>query len=186
MARDTKFTVILFLIYVVSGCFHLIDSSEAFNLLNPFLIVMNTILCLSFLFFHFRNLPGLFFFFFMLMTVGPVVEMFFGTDYSWVTLIGFLSAPVFLYSNWLDYDRWGKLFWIPIVEFAFLGIAMALYWFIPEFLILSLIGLCILSMAILMMNGRNYELTTVVKRQTLVLAFSSSSLTIAYTFNQFI
>ena len=97
-----------------------------------------------------------------------------------------LSAPVFLYSNWLDYDRWGKLFWIPIVEFAFLGIAMALYWFIPEFLFLSLIGLCILSMAILMMNGRNYELTTVVKRQTLVLAFSSSSFTIAYTFNQFI
>ena len=121
----------------------------------------------------------------MLMTVGPVVEMFFGTDYSWVTLIGFLSAPVFLYSNWLDYDRWGKLFWIPIVEFAFLGIAMALYWFIPEFLILSLIGLCIFSVATLMMNGRNYELTTIVKRQTLVIAFSSSSLTIAFLFNLF-
>jgi hypothetical protein len=64
--------------------------------------------------------------------------------------------------------------------FILLTLAMAMYWYIPEYLMIPIAGLLLVVMISLLLNGKKFELPVGVKQQFLVLALTSALLSTTF------
>jgi len=180
LERDSKITTILFLIYVVYGLLYLFEGKYGLLLPFPLIVLLVPTLCLIFFVKNFGKLASAFFFFFPLTLFPSLLEALFGSDYFWIYLLGSISAPIFLYANIRKRIVWGKFFWLPMGAFILLTLAMTMYWYVPEFLMIPITGLLVVTLIALLLNGKRYDLPVGIKEQFLVLALTSGLLSTTF------
>ena len=180
MERDSKITAIVFLTYLVYGLFYLFEGKYGLLLPYPVIVVLVPGLCIGFFVRNFGKLVSAFFLLFPLILFPPLLEVLFGSAYFWLYLLGSISVPIFLYTNIRERFVWGKFFWLPMCAFILLTLAMAMYWYIPEYLMIPIAGLLLVVMISLLLNGKKFELPVGVKQQFLVLALTSALLSTTF------
>jgi len=64
--------------------------------------------------------------------------------------------------------------------FILLTLAMTMYWYVPEFLMIPITGLLVVTLIALLLNGKRYDLPVGIKEQFLVLALTSGLLSTTF------
>ena len=158
------------MIYLVYGVFSLFEG-QFFPF--PFIMLLVPLICIVFFIMSIKHGGSIFFIFFPLIAVEPLMSGLLQVDLSWLSYLSMISSIIFIASNLFSLQVWKNFKWIPIVLFINLVSANLILIFSPEQLIYPLIPLLGLSLYAVILNTNKFELPGALKRQILVVSFAS-------------
>ncbi len=178
---DSKITATGFLTYLIYGVMCAFQSEVGFVLPYPLIAVFIPILALVFFILSVRNWEAIFFILFSLTAINALLPLIgVGSVELWLIYISAACVPLFIYSNLIRWSQWNGFKWIPVMAIPSFIAAYLCYLYWPQYLVFPLVLLFGSTLLMLLLNLRKFTVAPVLKRQYLLLAFTSALLLTTY------
>lgn len=180
MENDSKITTIGFLIYVVYGVLSMIDAGTDYIIPYPLMVLLIPIISIIFFAKSIHTWECVFFLLFPLTAIEIALEGFVNSDLSWLGHLGGASVILFAISGFRRFANWKRWKWLHVFMVVLLIAGYAILGLVPQYLLLPVVLVAVTSLLVLLLNGRAFQLTSIVKRQYLMYLLASALLVVTY------